>query len=293
MKVYPVLLFSLVLAGCSANIVRTVPVLELGEATEASLTQRYNDTRVNCGASSQPAFLCSGVIMRGTNFSTTYHSWDNSLNSHQSGGVSFSYLRKDSRYRKLAYGYDNGYLFLPVLYAGNKLTPEILCAFPIDAFTVERDSKGCGSSPGFDQSGPCQDQNIHTPDAWYSHYQAGAHNRQHQCGFDVRDSLNADATIAFDAAIKAMALLGSESFNTQNEIRLAVWPDGSGQVLPLEAFFYVNDSAAGRKDAQDDQLDFKNTTGLTVPVISLHLPNTTAEHATFKYLVSDQIIPVP
>lgn len=298
---YSALLFSLVLAGCVAptlteppvTTTATVPALGLGETTAAHLTERYNDVRVNCGKPSQPSFLCNGVLIRGTDFETAYHSWDNSPNNHRSGGVSFSYLRRDSKFDRLAYSYNNGYIFLPVLYAGGKLTPEVLCAFPIDAGTVHRATQGCGAYPGFAKSGPCQSQGIYTQAAWFTHYHAGGHSHSYQCGFDVKDSLNAGAATAFDAMIKSMALMGTESFNTQNELRLAVWPDGSGRTLPLEAFFYVNNAAAGRKDAQDDQRDFKNTTGLTVPVISLWLPKTPSEQATFKYLPADQVIPIP
>jgi hypothetical protein len=294
MKKYHSIFFAVALAGCSMMQVPIAPssaTLGLGETTEAHLTERYNDTRVNCGATTQPAFLCNGVLIRGTNFSTAYHSWDNSPDNHRTGGVSFSFLRRDSRFNKLAYYYDNGYIFLPVFYADGKATPEILCAFPIDGATAFRANGGCGAVSGVPRSAPCQSQGIYTPTAWLNHYRTGPRN--HQCGFDVRDALDTGATTAFDAMIKSMALLGSESFGAQNELRMAVWPDGSGNYLPMEAFFYINNSAAGRKDAQDDQRDFKNTTGRTVPVISLWLPQASTSEATFKYLVSDQVVPVP
>lgn len=264
-----------------------------GESVERHLAERYNDTRANCGAVSQPAFLCNGVIFRGTAFSNSYHSWDNSLLSHQKGAVSFSYLRKDSRYNKLAYGYVNGYIFLPVFYANGKLTPQVLCAFPIDAATNNRTGTGCGDYPGVAGSGPCQSQNIYNASAWIAHYTAGNNSHTHQCGFDVRDALDAGATTAFTATLQAMLLIGIESFHTQNELRLAVWPDGQGHNLPLEAFFYLNDSARGRTNAQNDQRDFKQTTGLGAPVISLWLPKVAGGDATFKYLASDQVITLP
>ncbi|MFK7700970.1 hypothetical protein [Pseudomonas caspiana] len=298
------LAFSLALAGCTSAgleqtpsadipIVKGMSLLGLGEATAEHLIKRYNDVATNCGAVSKPAFLCNGVIIRGTNYSPTRHSWDNSPANHTSGGVSFSYLRRDSKYTKLAYDYDNGYVFLPILYSGDKIQPEILCAFPIDAGTSARAEKGCGAYSGVAGSGPCQSQGIYTPLAWYNHYRAGASSRAHQCGFNVRDALNDGATAAFDAMIKGMALINVESFNTQNELRLAVWQDGLGRVLPLEAFFYVNSIPAGLSDAQNDQRDFKNMTGISLPIISLWLPRTPADQASFKYLPTDQVVIIP
>ncbi|HEX8540654.1 MAG TPA: hypothetical protein VF671_03020 [Pseudomonas sp.] len=287
-------LSALLLAGCTTTTtVQQIPSLGLGETTEAHLIERYNDTRVNCGAATQPAFLCNGVLIRGTDYSPLYNSWDNSPNNHRIGGVSFSYLRRDSKYTRLAYGYDNGYIFLPVFYIGaGKLEPEILCAFPIDAATVNRTDKGCGAS-SVTGSGPCQTQNIYTAAAWYNHYRAGNNSHSHQCGFDVRDALNEGATSAFDAMIKGMTLISTESFTTQNELRIAVWPEGSGTKLPLEAFFYVNSSKAGLSDAQNDQIKFKTVTGISLPVISLWLPKTPSEQASFKYIASDQRVPLP
>ena len=300
MSKFHTLLLSLALTACTSHTVTPtsttttgVPTLGLGESVERHLRERYDDTRVNCGNASEPAFLCNGVLIRGTEFSTSYHSWDNSLNSHRSGGVSFSYLRRDSRYARLAYNYNNGYIFLPIFYAGNKIDPDVLCAFPIDAATNTRADKGCGAYPGVTGSQACQSQGIYTAQAWYNHYRSGNNSHVHQCGFDVKDNLDAGATTAFDAMIKGMGLISTESFTTQNELRLAVWPDGSGKVLPLEAFFYTDNSTTGRISAQKDQIDFKNVTGITVPVISVWLPKTSSEQATFHYLAADQAIPVP
>lgn len=265
----------------------------LGDDVQRHLRERYDDVRVNCGRDTQPAFLCDGVLIRGTRFSTTYKSWDNSPASHASGGVSFSYLRKDSKFNKLAYGYVNGYIFLPFFYAGGKLTPEILCSYPVDAATEFRQNRGCGVDPAYPRGGPCQAQGVTTASAWFTHYRAGGNSHRSQRGFDVRDVLDAQATAAFDSTIKAMALIAAESFTEQNELRLHVWADGLGSQLPLEAFFYVSGSAQGRVDAQNDQRDFKNTTGLAIPVISVGLPVSSANNVTFTYIPGDQVVVLP
>jgi hypothetical protein len=65
-----------------------------GEDVVRHLTNRYADMRANCGTPSQPAFLCNGVMIRGTSSDPgAYHVWDNSPGSITRGGVSASYLR--------------------------------------------------------------------------------------------------------------------------------------------------------------------------------------------------------
>ncbi|WP_139375551.1 hypothetical protein [Serratia marcescens] len=58
------------------------------------LTNNYKKTVSSCGDLEEPAYLCSGVMFKGTNPSERYNSWDPSPASVKSGGVFFSYLRK-------------------------------------------------------------------------------------------------------------------------------------------------------------------------------------------------------
>lgn len=264
-----------------------------GRQVARHLEERYVDTRPNCGAPSQPSFLCNGVMIRGTATDPNFHVWENSPTSIANGGVSASYLRSDSAYKKLAYGYTNGYVLNAYFYAADKLHPEVLCFFPIDAGTVNRADKGCGATPAFAGSGPCHLQGVATAAQWLTHYYShttGRHN--YQCGFDVRDERNLLSGPAFAAGVTAMGLMGDESFNTQNEFRLAVWGNGLGKELPLEAFFYLSGSG-GLPSAQYNQRDLKNTDGILLPIISLRLPATQGAPATFYYFDEDQTEPLP
>lgn len=286
----------ILLASCAPVPVTYRSSLQnIGDDAERHLTSRYNDVSVNCGRDSKPAFLCTGIVIRGTSYKAGRHSWNNSPDNHSSGGVSFSFLRKDSKYTKLAYGYVNGYIFLPYDNTESGMRhPQILCSFPIDAATSSRFDHGCGAYPGVSGSGPCQSQSIYTETQWYTHYRSTTGNpRTHQCGFDVRNYLDERATSAFNASIKAMALLGSESFATQNELRLAVWPENSGSTLPLEAFFYIDGSSQGRSDAQSDQKDLYATDRVVIPVISARFPANASGSITFKYLAGDQAVALP
>lgn len=271
-----------------------------GELVAWQLTERFNETRANCGTATQPAFLCSGVLIADTRHSPSYHVWDNSINSHTNGAVSFSWLRTDSRFVEI-HG-NNGYLFSPPFYAIGKLAPEVLCSFPIPARASEREGRGCGALPNLPTSGPCQAQGVTSASGWYDHYWTteppGEHN--HLCGFDVRRELGAGATTAFIATLEAMELFKrnhyGEGFSRFNELRLAVWPDGAGRDLPLQAFWYnTNDNYEGLEleAAQHNQLDFKSVTGLSVPIISIFIPRDTRDEYKFVYLPEDQVSDIP
>ncbi|MBD8708163.1 hypothetical protein IFT47_16130 [Pseudomonas sp. CFBP 13711] len=260
-----------------------------GEDVVRHLTNRYADTAANCGTPSQPAFLCNGVMIRGTSNSPgAYHVWDNSPASITRGGVSASYLRSDANFRKLAWGYNNGYILTAYLFAEGKLHPEVLCLFPVDAGTGSRTDRGCGEHPGTVGSRPCHLQNVTTAAQWWTHYTSQPGNLHYaQCGFDVSDDRNDNAGPAFVAGLEAMSLMGSQAFVENNELVLAVWDSGLGKTLPLEAFFYLAGSA-GLPVAQHNQSDLINTDGVWIPVIKITLPTTAAGKVTFSYSADEQ-----
>ncbi|MCE5980744.1 DUF2599 domain-containing protein [Pseudomonas sp. LF19] len=262
-----------------------------GEETAKALTALYNDTRIDCGKPSMPAFLCTGIIFRGTTPSPAFRAWDPSPNSIVSGGTSFSFLRADSKYSKLAYGYTNGYFFYPPFAApDDKDKIEVLCSFPMDAASEYRDEQGCGinsyTPESKEVSQRCDLQNIFTAQQWNDKFQRDGRDKTKSCSFDVRDERNEKAGPAFYESIKASMAPGV-SFDENNELRLATWPAGKGASLPIWAFFYLNDGLAG---AQDDQKDFMQTTGQFVPVIQLVLPADASKDAQFLYNVSDQAV---
>lgn len=302
LKTLLVLLFIGMVTSCATVDRATFPALgqqtpiiqeDIGQEVARHLTSRYADVRTNCGTDSQPAFLCSGVMIRGTSSNPTYHVWNNSPASIAKGGVSLSYLRADSTYDSLVFGYTNGFIFNAYLYADNQLHPEVLCFFPIDAATDHRAGTGCGAYPGFAGSGPCHLEGVTTAAQFWAHYNAHSSSRRfYQCGFDVTDNRNALAGPAFAAGIGAMKLMGAESFATQNELIVAAWADGLGKRLPLEAFFYLF-GTNGLAVAQSNQRDLKATDGRVIPIISVRLSRNTTDPATFSYLPADQTEPMP
>lgn len=251
---------------------------------------------------SQPAFLCSGILLRGTQYSPQYHSWNPSPVSVKDGGVSFSYLREDAQFTRMALSYSHGLIIYPIFSAPkDKIDLDVLCAFPTDAWTNYRADQGCGTDPTYGAaSRPCQDQGITTGQQWFQHYQAANNNQPYyyECGFNVRDQNNVDSAQAFHAMLDGMHLLGGTQLNQplrpvheQNEVRIATWPQDIGDRLPIQAFFYTE--SAGLAGAQSDQKDFYNTyKGMFVPVVELNLPSE-SRHASFYFNMQDQAVPVP
>lgn len=255
------------------------------------LQQEYNALPDNCGGTESPAFLCSGLFIRGTVASDDYHSWDPSPGSVTSGGVSFSWLRKDSKFNKLAYGYVNGFILTPQQDATqDKIDMSVLCAFPVDGATDHRSDAGCGEYTGHPESTACQSQGIYTADDWYQHYITFDSNHASQCGFGL-DSRYPHISDAFNQTILSMAKISTESFNEQNEARIATWAQGIPQQLPLQAFFYLNGSASGLQGAQHDQNDFyQQTAGMVLPIVNITLPQSPDQDVVFSYFESDQVI---
>lgn len=319
-KAITFLLAAMALASCSSigkaptpsmsSTSHSPPVLaqqSLGDKVVADLNRRYMNIGVNCGSDSKPAFLCNGVLIRGTR-SGNYHVWNNTPISHYKGGVSFSYLRQDVIFSRLAYNYSNGYIFKPILRGDRprdpslNYDPDILCSFAVDGWTDSRAGTGCGAYPNLAKSDLCRIEGITDAAEWHAAYGAIplAQLGGRQCGFDVDDSRNDEATVAFANSLLARVNLGPGGYQMHNEMILGVWPENTGRILPLEAFFYIEGSAPGLAAAKLNQTDLKVTDNVVIPIIKVKLPTaptrpvwTINAPATFEYVVADQAEPVP
>ncbi|WP_339538501.1 halovibrin HvnA [Pseudomonas sp. RA_15y_Pfl2_54] len=260
---------------------------QTGPQVAADLTAHYNDVRVNCGSASMPAFLCRGIMLRSTVPSTAYKAWNPSPHSQTSGGVSFSYLSKDSKFTGLVFNQKNGFIFYPVLSrpSGTRQI-EVLCSFPRDGATQLRMAPGCGAHPYTpDRSRRCQTIGITTAEGWLANRRENIWN---VCSFDVRDAMNHLAADSFYQTIRAHQL--GNFFAGQHdyiELVLATWPQNIPKELPMQAFFYLDGGLAG---AQYDQKDFYDSTGGKVlPIIKINLPRTANADAQFIYNQADQV----
>ena len=264
-----------------------------GQRVANDLNAQYADTRQNCGNASLPAALCSGVILRATINGTDYRAWNPSPLSQRNGGVSFFYLRKDAQFKAFPANYPNtsGFVFFPPQQRpAGSVEVQVLCIFPIDGGSDIRADEGCGVSSNYPTvSRSCEQQGITTAAGWLTHYNQGptGWKYQRQCGFNVRASQGALAANAFYQGILAMKLMGDESFNSWNEIRLATWPQNIHTTIPIKAFFYTSNGLA---NARYNQQDFYKYSSKAIPIIKLTLPRTTAESARFEFIKADQVV---
>ncbi|RIJ13466.1 halovibrin HvnC [Pseudomonas sp. 91RF] len=299
---------SLVLAllvGCSQ--VSTQPPISVnadgvqildGPAIATQLNTLYGRKFPNCNKSdSQPAFLCSGVTLRVTvkDPNNQYKVWDPSPTSVKSGGVSFSYLRQDANFGRLAWGNGNGYILYPIFEAPkDKEDLDYLCSYPEDAWTWHRSETAvCVAHPSYPtQSQLCQDAGVTTAEQWLAVWNtAGGNPNLRQCGFDVRDERNYLAGPAFYQSVRSKELRGAAGFGSHNEILIKTWASRHPNTFPIMAFFFIaGGSNAGLADARYNQQDFYNSTNpkIIVPIIRLTPATSATGAATFTYVAADQ-----
>lgn len=250
---------------------------ETGAEVAEHLQRRFDAKLDDCGSATRPAFLCSGILMRSTEYSATYHSWIPNPNTAP-WGISFSWLRQDSDFDE-NYPSDNGFIVYPRFYAddGNYDLLTVRCAFPFDAWTGAPDRCNTSGHPGL-----CQKHGVTNAFQWIAKYT----DNSNQCAFDVNPSAP-DTAFAWTQMVTVRQL--KNSFD-RNEIILAAWAQNTHARMPLEAFFYrTNGVGSALNDARSDQRDFRAAAGRWVPIIRW-TPTVGAARATFTYNVADQAI---
>lgn len=140
----------------------------IGARTAEQLQNNYDATPAHCQGNAVPAHACSGVLLRSTKPSPLYHSWHHSQNSKDKGGVSFSYLRSDIPTTRLAADGRSGFTLYPLLQRPkDSLRYEMLCAWPTDGDTWERDNRGCGDNRQTAATeAACHEQGVLTAEQW-------------------------------------------------------------------------------------------------------------------------------
>ncbi|HFK7187798.1 hypothetical protein [Serratia odorifera] len=249
------------------------------------LTEQYHSTVKDCGDEQSPAFLCSGVLMRGTRPGVDF--WKLNPSSIKNKGVSFSYLRKDAKFNN-TFASANGFILYP-----GKMTPaeseqvSVLCSYALDANTWGRQGNYCGSPPTPEKGQSCQDFGVFT-----AHQLNKAIVRRTAwgvCAFDVRPTAKKPAD-AFYQTLLAMPYHGNGLY--YNEIIVKPWDENNPQAIPVEALFYLN--GAGLINAQQDQRSYKKATGKFLPIVKVELPQgISVQHATdalFSYEPKDQLV---
>ncbi|MFK3718911.1 hypothetical protein ACI2J9_04890 [Pseudomonas fulva] len=266
----------------------------IGAQTAARMQENYNATPTQCEGNAVPAHACSGVLLRSTLPAPYYHTWHHSQNSKDKGGVSFSYLRSDLPTTDLAADSRSGFTLYPLLQRpAGSLRYEMLCAWPTDGDTWERDNRGCGDNRQTpEREAPCHEQGIHTAEDWIARFRlTGDYKRQ--CGFDIRRARVPERAQAFHQALRAQRLFADELPFVWNEIVIGAWDEARAGELPIQSFFYIDGEYGALEQAQADQEDWHRTHGGFIPIIKIRLPWQAGERATFTYHDHDQTVAAP
>lgn len=253
------------------------------------LKSRYDDLSSVCLDSEnrqRPAYECSGLIIRGINFDPNQmkYPWSKKESNIRTNSFAYSYLRADQQFSRFPRGYKAGFFIYPHLktpptFEENKLN--VFCAFPLDAFTDMRNgSHGCGQNRRDDtgSSIECNLQGIDSLEKWVSHFQNITNSENtdfnhRQCGFDLTTE---NAAEAFQIVVAAKIYLRENSNRyayQNNEFRIEAWDEENCKEIPIEAFFYVIDSAGADEKAVSYREEFRKCSGRTLPVVGIRLPN--------------------
>jgi len=279
--------------------------------------QRYYDnTADSCideNGKEQAAYNCAGIIARGTQRpertggnAGDFYVWQASPKAQEQGTQSATYLRDDIKYRDVTVfkdnwtNYNDGYAITPPPLVRAGSTPVYLaCGLPVDQWANERNSQGCGDNLKTAQAETsCKAQGV-TGDGWPKVYALPHLYNQveliggNSCIFDFRTMDNLESTDAFRQFLEARR--GFErlpdqdtAFGSYTEVRFNNSPDNKP---PVWFFFYS--AAEGREDAEKNAREYKEQTGIDVPVLEIHYPESKNDKATFSCKASPQPTPAP
>ncbi|GAA0921929.1 hypothetical protein GCM10009552_43480 [Rothia nasimurium] len=240
-----------------------------GEDVARHLQARYDmkDPQYQTCKNGAAAFVCSGVMIRGTgNLPPPNKPWMPAPGSTK--GVSFSWMRKDSIVTTLYVS--NGMITMPAQFLeAGKSNLQVLCGYIANASTNGMANK-CQND--------CQSRGITTVAQFNATFPSGA-----GCPFKVaKGTANAAQMWDHIATIRR-----GRNYTAWNEIIIDNYLSMADRAVPVEAFYYLTGATASKGYAQTDQKNYKNVTGLWVPVIMVNL---TAGGATFTYNAADQAI---
>ncbi|HYQ49440.1 MAG TPA: hypothetical protein VES70_03320 [Pseudomonas sp.] len=282
----------LLLATLSAAA--TNATASLGAQVAQRMQQNHDATPQQCQGNAVPAHACSGVLLRATLPSPKYHTWHHSPNSKAKGGVSFSYLRADIPTTQLAADGRSGFTLYPLLQRpAGSLRYEMLCAFPTDGDTWERNARGCGDNrQTSEEEAACHALGITTAEGWIERYRL-SYDYKRQCAFDIQRARAPERAEAFYQSLRTKQLFAAELPFPWNEVMIGAWDEAQSSKLPIQSFFYIEGANGALAQAQADQRDWQQTNAAVIPVIRIRLPRSQEEKTVFSYHESDQAVALP
>ena len=249
------------------------------QAVVDDLNAHYKNTAAECGQ--DPAYYCSGVLVRTVDYSSAYKFWTHSPDAAVLESSTFNYLRADIGTRSLSH--NTGFIFSDQnkAIADNK-AQTLRCIYPFTAGTQSngRPENGCGfattrhnpkqhaaqrASQDADQSS-CYTLNppAITLDLWKANFERHGSVTKNQCSLSTQDASQFHVSLQAHNAYNSL-MTGPDEVLVEN------WEPTAPQTLPIVAFFYNANTPAKRDDAMKLQADYQAATGMLLPVVRLDL----------------------
>ncbi|MGF6131991.1 hypothetical protein ABIA54_000852 [Pseudomonas sp. EB276 TE3739] len=252
-----------------------------GPETAQLLNRRYQNTVAEC-VGANPAYFCSGVLVRGSSESGEF--WKHGDVATQLGAESFAYLRADLGTRTLAQ--PNGMIFSDSFTAiGQGKSLDVLCAYPFElALDGNRPDFGCATQTALKHArdvSSCAAQGVTDATGWLSHFQEQGQQPQRQC------SLSSLVPSQFKASLVAHQGLEDDWSARPMQLQVRNWAIDAPAQLPIQALFYDITKTGALLGAQTDQRDYFNATGDWLPLLRMDL--TQAPDAVFGFNQQDQL----
>ncbi|RON69190.1 hypothetical protein [Pseudomonas fluorescens] len=226
--------------------------LYVGYQVAARLNARYADTSPVC-RDGRAAHYCNGVLIRTTDQSTAFHSWNPSPGSVRGNGASFSWLRADAGVIRF---YKSQGFIIREQGAPTANPMSLRCAYPYDAGT------GGSADVCRTHGGLCSELGVTSVQAWVARYGGRVNS---SCAFNVDPQ---QLQLSIDVRKNRGDYLG------WNEFMVAAWPQNNPAQLPIEAFFHNQQAyvpSNGLVGAQYDQKDYFEVTGRSIPILRVTL----------------------
>ncbi|WP_433589505.1 hypothetical protein [Pseudomonas koreensis] len=244
--------------------------LYTGYEVASRLNARYADTSSTCRGGTASHY-CNGVLIRTTDVSTAFHSWNPSPQSIAGNGVSYTYARVDALIKKVfkAQGFITRESFAPT---GKPL--EVRCLYPNDSHTGGGPQDICRAHVGL-----CAEVGVTTAEEWVRRYAA---TPVLGCAFDTEPA---------NFQLATTARPHSNDPYGWNELIMAPWSEDQPEKLPLEAFtvnFPSMSEGDGLSGARFIQRDYFQVTGRFIPLIRVNFDAAPAN--VFSYAPEDQAV---
>lgn len=243
-----------------------------------------------------PAYAHYGLLMRGLGripieILNEKPGWLLSEANKAKSSFPLAIMSNKTPFFGLGDAFSYGYIFYAPSETPDNLDPiELICAFPLNAYTyLRKDNNGC-TYPKEDPEVPpkdratadkfCHELGIHTSDAWTQHYDS-SNNPDYDCSLDMRDKRHAHATFnIFLDACQFVRRLNNIYYLVNNVLLAKAYDDEHPEKLPVQAIFLnlKYESAENIKVVTKLQTELQEKIGKDIPIVIIRFPSKSDEY---------------